>query len=87
MPEHAAYAVEPTRDAEKNLKRLRPWTDQATRAILKLEEQPYLGHSLTGSLKGARSLEFSQKGGGEYRAIHVVLEDAHTCLVFVVGPP
>lgn len=78
--------VELTAQAEKDLARLRPWTDQATRAILRLEDDPYLGHSLTGSLKGARSLEFSLKGSGVYRAVYVVLDDSRVCLVFIVGP-
>ncbi|MDF3041760.1 MAG: cytotoxic translational repressor of toxin-antitoxin stability system [Thermomicrobiales bacterium] len=84
--EHPSFAVEPTREAEKDLACLRPWTAQATQAILRLEQQPYLGHSLTGSLKGARALEFSLRGGGAYRAVYVVLEEHHTCLVFIVGP-
>jgi hypothetical protein len=58
------YEVELTAQAEKDLKRLRPWVDQATRAVLALEGDPYRGHTLAGSLKGARSLEFSLKGGG-----------------------
>ena len=86
MTERPTFTVEPTREAEKDLKRLRPWTVQATQAILKLENDPYLGHSLTGSLKGARALEFSLKGGGAYRAVYVVLDEGHVCLVFIVGP-
>lgn len=86
MTERVRFAVEPTREAEKDLERLRPWTDQATRAILRLEEQPYLGHPLTGSLKGTRSLGFSLKGSGAYRAVYVVLEDRRICLVLIVGP-
>jgi mRNA-degrading endonuclease RelE of RelBE toxin-antitoxin system len=80
------FAVELTREVEKDLKRLRPWTDQALRAILRLEENPNLGHALTGSLKGARSLEFSLRGSGVCRALYVVLDDSRTCLVFMVGP-
>ena len=56
------YEVELTPQAEKDLKRLRPWIDQATTAVLALEHDPYRGHFLAGSLKGARSLEFSLKG-------------------------
>lgn len=85
MNERPTFAVEPTREAEKDLRRLRPWTEQATRAILRLEQQPYWGHPLTGSLKGARSLEFALKGGGEYRAVYVALEESQICLVFFVG--
>jgi mRNA-degrading endonuclease RelE of RelBE toxin-antitoxin system len=80
------FAIELTGQAEKDLKRLRPWTEQVTRALLVLEESPYRGHALTGSLRGARSLEFILKGGGAYRAIYVVLEADALCLVFMVGP-
>ena len=80
------FAVELTREAEKDLKRLRPWAEQATNAILQLEENPNLGHPLTGSLKGTRSLEFSLRGSGVYRAVYIVLDDNRTCLVFMVGP-
>ena len=85
MSERPAFAVEPTREAEKDLLRLRPWTAQATQAVFRRENDPYLGHSLTGSLKGARALGFTLKGGG-YRALYVVLEETRTCLVFIVGP-
>jgi mRNA-degrading endonuclease RelE of RelBE toxin-antitoxin system len=80
------YEVELTAQAEKDLRRLRPWVDQATRAILALETEPYCGHPLTGSLKGARSLEFSLRGGGAYRAVYLVLDQERTCLVFLIGP-
>jgi addiction module RelE/StbE family toxin len=79
------FAVQLTDQAQKDLKRLRPWTSQALLAIQKLEVDPYLGHTLTGSLRGARSLEFSLKGGGEYRAVYVVLENEQVCIVFIVG--
>jgi mRNA-degrading endonuclease RelE of RelBE toxin-antitoxin system len=80
------FEVELTREAEKDLKRLRPWKEQATRALVELEEDPYLGHALTGSLRGTRSLEFSLRGSGVYRAVYVVIENARVCLVFIVGP-
>lgn len=79
------FRVELTEQAEKDLKRLRPWTEQATRALLRLETDPFRGHPLTGSLGGARSLEFSLKGGGAYRAVYVVLQDERVCLVFIVA--
>ncbi len=53
---------------------------------MKLEDDPYLGHILSGSLKGTRSLEFSLKGSGVYRAVYVVLHDNRVYLVFIVGP-
>ena len=80
------FAVELTREAKKDLKRLRPWTDQATRALLRLEDEPHLGHPLAGSLKGAYALEFSLKGSGVYRAVYFLIDHRHVCLVFIVGP-
>ena len=80
------HDVELTAQAEKDLARLRQWTDAATRAILVLEDDPYRGHPLAGSLRGARALEFSLKGSGVYRAVYVILEDRRVCLVFLVGP-
>lgn len=80
------FEVELTDQAEKDLKRLRPWTDQAVQALLQLESNPHRGHTLAGSLRGARSLEFSLKGGGQYRAVYLVLDDEKVCLVFIVGP-
>jgi mRNA-degrading endonuclease RelE of RelBE toxin-antitoxin system len=80
------HEVEITSQAEKDLKRLRPWVDQAARAVLALEDDPYRGHTLTGSLKGARSLEFSLRADGAYRAVYVVLEAERLCLDFLIGP-
>ena len=80
------FTVELTRDAAKDLKRLRSWAEQATLAILKLEGDPYLGHPLSGSLKGTRSLEFSLKGSSVYRAVYVLADGNRVCLVFIVGP-
>lgn len=80
------YSVELTRQAEKDLKDLRPWTRQATAEILRLEEEPRRGHALTGSLRGARALEFTLKGSGAYRAVYTILNDERVCLVFIVGP-
>jgi mRNA-degrading endonuclease RelE of RelBE toxin-antitoxin system len=80
------FEVELTRDAEKDLKRLRPWTEQATRALVKLEADPYLGHPLTGRLSGTRSLEFALRGSGVHWEVYVVVENARVCLVFIVRP-
>jgi len=80
------FTVQLTWEAEKDLKRLRSYTDRVTRAILKLEDDPLLGHPLTGSLKGTRSLEFSLPGSGVYRAIYAIGHDAHICLVIIIGP-
>jgi addiction module RelE/StbE family toxin len=80
------FEVRLTDQAQKDLKRLRPWTSQAASILLSLEDDPFRGHPLTGSLRGTRSLEFSLKGGGVYRAVYVVLEDERVCIVFIIGP-
>jgi len=80
------HAVRLTRQADKDLQRLRPWVEDASRAIRKLGEDPKRGHPLTGNLRGCRSLEFSLKGSGQYRAVYVILDDESVCLVFIVGP-
>jgi hypothetical protein len=80
------FEVDLTRDAERDLQRLRPHIDRAAMAIAQLESNPYLGHTLTGSLKGARSLEFSLPGSGAHRAIYFVIEDERLCVVLMVGP-
>jgi mRNA interferase RelE/StbE len=79
------FTVELTRAAERDLRRLGGGPARATQALLVLEEDPYRGHTLTGTLSGVRSLEFSLPGGA-YRAAYVVLEMEQTCLVFMVGP-
>jgi mRNA-degrading endonuclease RelE of RelBE toxin-antitoxin system len=83
--ERKGYRVELTEQAEKDLTRLRPFVAEATRALLALETDPLRGHTLTGSLRGTRSLEFSLKGSGVCRAVYVVLDDEHVCLIFIVG--
>lgn len=79
------YTVELGREAEKDLKRLRPWSEQATSQLRRLEDDPTVGHALTGFLRGTRSLDFTLKGGGAYRAVYIVLDDANVCVVLVVG--
>jgi mRNA-degrading endonuclease RelE of RelBE toxin-antitoxin system len=78
--------VELTQEAEKDIKRLRPHIDKVTRAIAKLEGDPFLGHRLSESFKGARSLAFALPGSGAYRAVYFLLDDNSVCLVFLVGP-
>lgn len=80
------FEVELTRQAEKDLARLRPWVAEAARALAQLETDPGRGHTLSGSLRGARSLEFSLKGGGQYRAVYLLLAEERVCLVLIVGP-
>ena len=59
---------------------------EATRALARLADDPKRGHPLTANLKGCRSLEFSLRGSGQYRAVYVILDDESVCLVFIVGP-
>lgn len=80
------HEVRLTRQAEKDLKGLRPWVAQATRALAQLADDSKRGHPLTANLKGCRSLEFSLKGSGQYRAVDLILDDESVCLVFIVGP-
>lgn len=78
------FEVQLTPRAEKDLKGLRHDTPGVVRELAKLEEDPLRGHTLKGSLLGARSLEFTLRGGGAYRAVYVVHEDC-VCIVFIVG--
>jgi len=80
------FEVELLREAVKDLKALRQYEDDAITEILKLEDAPYLGHTLTGSLRGTRSLEFTLPGYGECRAVYIVDKQGHVCIVFIVGP-
>lgn len=80
------FDVEILPRALKDLKALKQHEAEAIRQILRLEENPELGHMLQGSLRGVRSLEFSLKGSGAYRAVYVVLDQQRVCVVFLVGP-
>jgi len=80
------FDIQLTREAEKDLRRLQAHTGRVTHAIVKLEDDPFLGHPLMGSLKGTRVLEFSLPGSGVYRAVYVVNDANRVCLVFIVGP-
>lgn len=57
---------------------------RVVRELSRLEDDPLLGHTLEGSLRGARSLEFSLKGGGAYRAVYI-FHDSTVCIVFIIG--
>ncbi len=80
-----AFEVRLTRNAQKDLEDLEAFYDQVVEDLLALEQDPHKGHTLTGSLKGARALEFSLPGGA-YRAVYVVEERERVCLVFILGP-
>lgn len=76
--------VQLTLSAQKDLKKLRHDMERVARELRKLEDDPLCGHTLEGSLKGARSLEFSLRGGGAYRAVYV-FHDQVVCIVFIIG--
>ena len=78
------YEVEILPRSEKDLNDLKHNRAQAVRELLRLEANPRLGHTLTGSLRGTRSLEFNLKGGGAYRAVYTVLDSDRVCIVFLV---
>ncbi|MBA2671959.1 MAG: type II toxin-antitoxin system RelE/ParE family toxin [Gemmatimonadetes bacterium] len=79
------FDVQLTRKAEKDLGKLKHDEERAAREIRKLADDPLLGHSLKGALSGARSLEFTLRGGGAFRAVYIVHENT-VCIVFIVGP-
>jgi len=78
------FDVQPTKRAEKDITGYKGWKERVTREILQLEIDPCKGHTLTGSLSGARSLEFSLPDGA-HRAAYVVIEAERVCVVFLVG--
>jgi len=76
-------SVKFTKQAEKDFVRLDNVAKKnAARAFMKLREDFNAGHTLSGTLRGVRSLEFSAPGG-DYRAAYVI--DGEDCLVFLVG--
>ena len=79
-----AYEVRLTRQAEKDLKDLRGHVPRVLKAIAALRDDPLKGHTLKGSMRGARSLEFSLPGGA-HRAAYFVVVDERTCLGFMIG--
>jgi mRNA-degrading endonuclease RelE of RelBE toxin-antitoxin system len=79
------FEVELLPKAEDDLDDLANQRDRAIAEILKLELNPHLGHTLKGSLRGVRSLEFTMKGG-VFRALYVIDEPNRVVIVFLVGP-
>ena len=81
-----SYEVELTSRAKRDLKKLRPWTARVAEKLVSLEQAPQAGQVLSGSLEGARALKFWLPGQGQYRAIYILIEEDHVCLVFAIGP-
>jgi mRNA-degrading endonuclease RelE of RelBE toxin-antitoxin system len=75
------YRIELERSAAKELERL---PAEAKEALLLLETDPQAGESLTGEFSGYRSLHFTLKGSGQYRAIYAF--EGEVCTVHLIGP-
>ncbi|MDQ3694500.1 MAG: type II toxin-antitoxin system RelE/ParE family toxin [Chloroflexota bacterium] len=76
--------LEITPEALAQIDDLRPWQGQALRKLGELEANPLKGERLKGTLEHSRSLHFSLKGGGQYRAAY--LFEGDVCIVYFVGP-
>jgi mRNA-degrading endonuclease RelE of RelBE toxin-antitoxin system len=80
------YEVLLTSAVKKDLKRLRSHKARIGEALGELETNPLAGHTLKGTLTGLRSLGFTVKGSGAFRAVYAVIDDEAVCLVIIVGP-
>jgi len=80
------YRVELTDGAKKDLKELRQHREQIGEALGRSEVNPQAGHTLQGTLYRLRSLEFTVRGSGAFRAVYGVLDTDAVCLVIIVGP-
>jgi mRNA-degrading endonuclease RelE of RelBE toxin-antitoxin system len=80
------YRVDLADGAKKDLKKLRQHREQIGEALGRLETDPQAGHRLQGTLYRLRSLEFTVKGSGAFRAVYGVLETDAVCLVIIIGP-
>ena len=79
------YLLQYMEEVQKDLKRLdKPSAAKALQALERLKTDPHSGHTLHGSLKGYRALEFSAPGGA-FRAIYRI-DGGVCCLVILVGP-
>ena len=79
------YVVEITRLAAKDLKKLSAVEKQIIDELRKLQTDPKKGHTLSQNLQGVRSLEFSIKGSGEYRAVYLIREEERRITVFLIA--
>ncbi|PKL42323.1 MAG: hypothetical protein CVV41_14370 [Candidatus Riflebacteria bacterium HGW-Riflebacteria-1] len=83
---NSEVVVELTKLAERDLKALWKISSEVIEHLKILRNNPEKGHPLSGSLQGARSLEFSLKGSGQYRAVYVYIIKDSNVTVFMVGP-
>lgn len=78
------YSVHLTKTVEADLNEFGPHRARVVQELLTLETKPYAGHTLKGSLRGLRALEFSLPGG-ECRAVYKVREDRKICVLVIAG--
>ncbi|OGK12526.1 MAG: hypothetical protein A2W80_19170 [Candidatus Riflebacteria bacterium GWC2_50_8] len=78
--------VELTKAAERDLKALWKVSEEVVEHLRILKTNPERGHPLTGCLQGIRSLEFSLKSSGQYRAAYVYIVKDFKVTVFMIGP-
>ncbi len=79
------FDVHLTREADRDLRKLQQWSDEIEELLFGLGDDPYQGEVLAGSLRGVRSLHFSLKGSGAYRAAYVVLDEDEVVLIFMIA--
>lgn len=80
------FLVELTTLAAKDLKGLPKIEDEVLVHLRELRTNPKKGHGLVQNLQGARALEFTIKGSGEYRAAYVFQEEEEKVTIFLIGP-
>jgi mRNA-degrading endonuclease RelE of RelBE toxin-antitoxin system len=74
-----------TPNALKDLTKLdKPISTKASTALTKLQTNPKAGHTLEGSLKNTRALEFTVVGTA-YRIAYIFRENKNRCVVFAIG--
>ncbi|SIR60464.1 type II toxin-antitoxin system RelE family toxin [Halanaerobium kushneri] len=79
------YSIEIIKSVKDDLKSLKHQKEKAIKKIITLENNPIeKSKSLSGTLKGLRSFNFSLNDG-QYRAIFKILEDNKICLMIIIG--
>ena len=75
-----------TNKVKKDLRKLGSNQDknQVIKNLKQLQNDPYMGSSLSGDLHGYYSLHFSLSGGAA-RAIYTILEEEKIVLIILVG--
>jgi mRNA-degrading endonuclease RelE of RelBE toxin-antitoxin system len=77
--------VELTKAAQRDVKGFKKAAPQILDHLKILKTHPERGHLLSGSLQGVRSLEFSLKGSGQYRAAYFYIINVNKVTVFMIG--